>query len=141
MSFTNDPELKLGPSLFIENSHGIEVAVWPEFDFQNSKAEASIYMYAYTIRIRNLRKDNCQLMTRHWIITDGFNQTEHVVGDGVVGKQPLLRPNEAFVYQSNCPLRTPTGTMKGSFQFVDSEQKIFEVKVPEFRLLHKSLVN
>jgi len=63
------------------------------------------------------------------------------VGDGVVGKQPLLRPNEVFVYQSNCPLRTTTGTMKGTFQFVDSEQKVFEVTVPEFKLLHKSLVN
>ena len=141
MSQVQDPESNLGPSAFVARSNGIEIAVWPELDLAHTKAEASIYVYSYTIRIKSFREDTCQLMTRHWIITDGFNQLEHVVGDGVIGKQPLFRPNEIFVYSSNCPLRTPTGSMKGSYQFVDSTQKIFEVQVPEFKLVHQSLVN
>jgi ApaG protein len=141
MSIMQDPEQKFGAPLYKETTHGVEVAVWPELDPLHSKAEASIYVYVYTIRIKNMRPESCQLMTRHWEILDGFNQVEHVVGEGVIGKQPLIRPGEGFVYQSNCPLRTPTGSMKGTYQFMDSTQRIFEVKIPEFRLIHKTLVN
>jgi ApaG protein len=141
MSQVQDPELNLGAPVYKARSNGVEVAVWPELDITHSKAESAIYVYTYTLRIKSYREDTCQLMTRHWIITDGFNQLEHVVGDGVIGKQPMLRPGESFVYSSNCPLRTPTGSMKGTYQFVDSTQKVFEVLIPEFKLIHQSLVN
>ncbi len=39
-----------------------------------------------------------------------------VEGQGVVGAQPILEPGESFTYQSVCPLETPRGRMKGSYE-------------------------
>ena len=50
------------------------------------------------------RDRDVQLLTRHWIITDGTGQVEEVKGPGVVGKQPTLAPGESFDYTSGCPL-------------------------------------
>jgi ApaG protein len=43
---------------------------------------------------------------------------EEVIGEGVVGEQPHLLPNEAFEYTSGAMIRTPTGTMKGSYHMI-----------------------
>ena len=59
-----------------------------------------------------------QLVSRHWIITDGLGHTEEVTGPGVVGEQPVLAPGESFQYSSWCPLKTPTGSMHGTYQMV-----------------------
>ena len=40
---------------------------------------------------------------------------EEVKGLGVVGHQPLLKPGESFQYTSGCRLRTPSGSMQGSY--------------------------
>lgn len=55
---------------------------------------------------------------RHWVITDGDGRVDHVRGPGVVGEQPVLRPGARFTYESACPLRTPRGSMQGSYQMV-----------------------
>ena len=59
---------------------------------------------------------------------------EEVKGLGVVGRQPLLQPGESFEYSSGCQLRTPTGTMQGTFLCVNHEGETFEVEVPLFVL-------
>ena len=53
-----------------------------------------------------------QLLTRHWIITDGTGHVEEVNGPGVVGKQPMLAPGESFTYTSGCPLRRRSAIWK-----------------------------
>jgi ApaG protein len=98
-------------------------------------------VFAYTVRITNSGDVPAQLISRHWIITDGNQTVQNVKGLGVVGQQPLLAPGESFEYTSGCPLPTPIGTMKGSFYCVDEEGSPFEVAIPEFvlsmpRVLH-----
>ena len=59
-----------------------------------------------------------QLISREWIITDADGDVETVQGPGVVGEQPVLDPGESFEYTSFCPLRTPIGSMHGTYQMV-----------------------
>ena len=43
-----------------------------------------------------------QLLTRHWIITDGRGARHEVQGEGVVGEQPVIAPGASFDYVSGC---------------------------------------
>jgi ApaG protein len=52
----------------------------------------------------------------------------------VVGHQPLLKPGESFQYTSGCRLRTPSGTMQGSYFCVAEDGERFEVPIPMFVL-------
>jgi ApaG protein len=99
-----------------------------------SDPEDGQYLFAYTIRVENTGELAAQLISRHWIITDGNGRVEEVRGPGVVGEQPRLAPGEAFEYTSGCPLPTPFGTMRGTYHCVASDGVKFEVPIPEFVL-------
>jgi ApaG protein len=75
-----------------------------------------------------------QLISRHWIITNAVGEIEEVKGLGVVGHQPLLKPGEAFQYTSGARLRTPSGSMHGSYFCVAEDGERFEVEIPAFEL-------
>ena len=99
------------------------------------------YVFGYTITIRNVGELPAQVISRHWIITDANNEVQEVRGLGVVGHQPLLKPGEAFEYNSGCVLATPIGTMKGTYQMVGEDGTRFDAEIPEFvlaipRVLH-----
>jgi ApaG protein len=99
------------------------------------------YVFAYTMTITNTGTVPAQLISRHWVITDAANQVQEVRGLGVVGEQPLLRPDESFEYTSGTSLATPVGTMRGSYQMVAEDGTRFEAPVAEFilsvpRVLH-----
>lgn len=59
---------------------------------------------------------------------------EEVRGSGVVGEQPVLKPGMQFEYSSGCPLDTPHGEMRGSYQMVNSRGERFDAVVGAFRL-------
>ena len=54
-----------------------------------SAPEEGRFVFAYTIHIRNGGKVPARLLGRHWLITDGNGKVQEVVGEGVVGEQPL----------------------------------------------------
>ena len=101
----------------------------------------SLWFFLYTIKISNESTDTVQLISRHWIITHAENKVEEVQGPGVIGKQPVLAPGESFEYTSGCPLTTPFGMMKGTYQMVTADGDNFEVEVAPFalRTLHRAL--
>ncbi|HEV2446717.1 MAG TPA: Co2+/Mg2+ efflux protein ApaG, partial [Candidatus Sulfopaludibacter sp.] len=82
-----------------------------------------------------------QLVSRHWIITDALEHTEEVRGPGVVGEQPVLAPGQSFKYSSWCPLRTPTGVMRGTYQMVRSGGEQFDAEIAPFALKARYTVN
>jgi ApaG protein len=106
----------------------------PQYLSEQSAPEEDLYAFAYTITISNTGEVTAQLIARHWIIEDAHGQTEEVKGLGVVGHQPLLRPGESFQYTSGTRLRTPTGSMRGSFFCVAEDGERFEAEVSEFAL-------
>jgi ApaG protein len=110
------------------------VNVRPQYLVEHSDPDDEKYVFAYTVTIRNTGEHTAQLISRHWIITDGNNAVEEVRGDGVVGEQPVLKPGEAFEYTSGCPLPTPVGSMRGSYQCVADDGTAFEAPIPEFVL-------
>ena len=91
-------------------------------------------MFQYTVRITNQGAATVQLLSRHWIITDGFDHVEEVRGPGVVGEQPVLEPGQMFKYSSWCPLKTPTGVMHGTYQMTVVNGEKFDIEIAPFAL-------
>jgi ApaG protein len=110
------------------------VTVSPRFLAEQSDPENASYLFAYTVRILNSGEVSAQLLSRHWIITDANQHVEEVRGPGVVGEQPQLAPGEAFEYTSGCPLETPFGSMRGTYQCVAEDGTHFDVPIAEFLL-------
>jgi ApaG protein len=110
------------------------VSVQPRFVPEQSDPERDVYLFAYTVTVRNTGEVAAQLISRHWIITDSEGKVHEVRGLGVVGEQPVLAPGETFEYTSGCPLETPVGTMRGSYQCVAADGTRFDATIPEFVL-------
>ena len=111
-----------------------QVQVKPRYLAEQSAPAQGLYVFSYTISIRNTGKVAAQLISRTWNVNDANGHTEKVKGLGVVGYQPLLQPGESFEYTSGTRLRTPTGTMHGSYFCVAEDGEKFEVDVPMFVL-------
>ena len=95
-----------------------------------------MYIFSYTITIENKSKFPVQLLDRHWQIFDSQGDSQIVNGEGVIGQQPILKPNESFSYTSGCQLNSDYGRMKGHYTFVNLDnQNNFSVEIPEFDLL------
>lgn len=112
----------------------LSVAVEPHFVADQSNPAKQQFVFAYKVRITNTGERPAQVISRHWVITDGDQAEQEVRGLGVVGQQPLLAPGEIFEYTSGCPLKTPVGTMRGSYHCVGENGVPFEVDIPEFVL-------
>jgi ApaG protein len=110
------------------------VDVQPQYLPEQSVPEHEVYSFAYTITITNTGEVPAQLISRHWLITNAAGEIEEVKGLGVVGHQPLLKPGEAFQYTSGCRLRTPTGSMQGSYFCVAEDGERFEAEIGAFQL-------
>lgn len=111
--------LPLSPTPYQETTQDIKVEVFPYYVEEQSDPGRNLYFYAYKIRLTNSSDCNTvQLINRHWIIRNGKGQEEEVRGEGVVGQKPVLLPLDIFEYTSFCPLNTPTGNMRGKFEFI-----------------------
>ena len=99
-----------------------------------SEPDNANYVFTYTIMIANVGQVAAQLISRHWVITDGSGEQQEVRGLGVVGHQPLMQPGEGFEYTSGCVLPTPIGTMRGNYQMAAEDGTPFEAVIPEFML-------
>ena len=110
------------------------VQVQPAYLPEQSAPAAGVYVFSYTITVTNTGEVPAQLIARHWIITNELGHIEEVKGLGVVGRQPLLQPGESFEYTSGSQLRTPTGTMQGSYLCVNHEGETFQCEIPLFVL-------
>jgi ApaG protein len=115
-------------------TRGIRVQVSAEFSPERSNPAEHHWFFLYTVTITNDSDDTVQLLTRHWIITDGDNHVEEVKGPGVVGEQPVLQPGETFTYTSGCPLSTPFGMMEGTYQMTARGGTQFDARIAPFTL-------
>jgi ApaG protein len=115
-------------------TRGIRIRVRSFFVPERSDIEQGQWFFAYQVEISNEGEETAQLVSRHWIITDADGHVEQVKGPGVVGEQPVLQPGESFQYTSACPLRTPVGTMHGSYQMVTNDGDEFDAEIAPFAL-------
>ena len=135
-----DPGSELAPmsEAITEN---IRVEVLSRYSAENSRPLEDNWVFQYTVRITNQGSETVQLISRHWIITDGSQHTEEVKGPGVVGEQPVLAPGESFQYSSWCPLKTPTGRMSGTYQMARASGEQFDIEIAPFALKARYAVN
>jgi ApaG protein len=129
------PDLRSEPAPVSEAvTEDIRVEVLSQFSPENSRPAEGEWVFQYTVRITNLGRETVQLLSRHWVITDGFERTEEVRGPGVIGAQPVLAPGESFKYSSWCPLKTPTGVMRGEYQMTTADGRRFDIDIAPFAL-------
>lgn len=143
------PKFEPGPTTSDTVTNGIRVKVKSFFVASQSVA-GSTFTFAYRIKISNETGSGrdggnggggggggssdsggktFQLLSRTWEIVDGGDgtkaippRTERVRGPGVVGETPVLAPGESFSYSSFAQLRTPAGSMRGTYTFVEVER-------------------
>jgi ApaG protein len=116
------------------SKYQFRVVVLPNYLAEQSSPQQGLYVFSYTITISNVGEMPAQLISRTWNVNDANGHTERIKGLGVIGQQPLLKPGQSFEYTSGTRLRTPTGTMHGSFFCVAEDGEKFDVDVPMFVL-------
>lgn len=119
---------------YVAETRGVTVRVSVSYLAEQSEPAQARWFWAYHIRIENNGERAVQLLTRHWVITDGRGERHSVEGEGVVGEQPLILPGASYDYVSGCPLTTSTGSMQGSYHMLDTEGAAFDVVIPKFAL-------
>ena len=115
-------------------TRGVRVHVASEYSPERSQPSESQWFFLFTVRIVNEGLETVQLVTRHWVITDGNGHVEEVRGPGVVGERPVLEPGEGFEYTSGCPLPTSFGMMQGTYQMITREGELFDAEIAPFTL-------
>jgi ApaG protein len=121
--------------------HNFIIQTQINYQPDQSDESANRFVFSYTINISNQGSIAARLISRHWIITDAYNNVQEVRGQGVVGEQPLLKPEQSFEYTSGTVLSTQVGTMRGSYTMETSDGSQFDIEIPQFilsvpRVLH-----
>ena len=129
------------PRMEKNDPHGFIIQTQVNYLPDQSDELDNRFVFSYTISITNLGSIAAKLISRHWIITDAHHHVQEVRGQGVVGEQPLLKPNQSFEYTSGTVLTTQVGTMRGSYQMQAEDGTQFDVEIPLFvlsvpRVLH-----
>jgi ApaG protein len=114
-------------------TEGVRVHVTSQYLPSHSSPVEGRYAFAYTVEIANQSARVVQLRSRHWVVSHGDGHVENVRGPGVVGEQPVLAPGESFRYTSGCIIRTPRGTMHGTYSMV-SKNETFDAAIAPFAL-------
>ncbi|HET9934172.1 MAG TPA: Co2+/Mg2+ efflux protein ApaG [Polyangiaceae bacterium] len=122
-------------------TRGVRVHVEARFSPNHSDPKKREWFFLYTIQIKNEASSTVQLINRHWVITDAHGHVEEVRGPGVVGKQPVLKSGESFEYTSGCPLKTPFGSMRGSYEMVSESGDRFDAAIAPFALRENEAFN
>ncbi len=99
-----------------------------------SRPDAGLFVFSYTITIHNQGDESARLLTRHWVITDAHGKVQEVHGEGVVGEMPLIAPGHAFRYTSAAMIETPVGMMQGEYQMRSDSGHLFDAEIPAFTL-------
>lgn len=125
---------------YTEITHDIRVIVKPIYVEKESDLIAQRFVFAYFITIENLGSDTVQLLRRQWYIQDSGGESLEVQGDGVVGKQPFIGPNESHSYNSFCVIKSFEGSMEGHYEMERADGQVIQVVIPRF-ILKSHLMN
>lgn len=119
---------------FYRISNGIRVTVRPMYLRAQSDPAAQHFVFAYFVRLENVSQAPAQLRSRRWLIHDEIGEDTEVMGDGVVGEQPVIGPGNVHEYQSFCVLKSGEGYMEGEYFFMRPDGSGFSATIPRFTL-------
>ncbi|SDF47160.1 Co2+/Mg2+ efflux protein ApaG [Phytopseudomonas seleniipraecipitans] len=112
----------------------IDVSIVTRYLAEQSQPQQNRFAFAYDVTIANNGSLSAQLLSRHWLITDGNGQVQEVRGAGVIGEQPLIEPGDSHSYSSGTLMATQVGTMQGSYQMIADDGQRFDAPIAPFRL-------
>jgi ApaG protein len=111
------------------NKYQIEIQPLPQYVPDQSDPDNGRYVFTYTVIIKNVGEVAAQLVSRHWIITDGNNEQPGSARPRRRWQTTATATRREF---SNTPaarsLTTPIGTMKGSYQMVAEDGTHFSCR-------------
>ena len=120
---------------------GIKVQVVSKYIPEHANPDIPRYFFAYRVTITNESETAIKLMDRHWEITDAIGKLKVVDGEGVIGKQPIIKPGKSFSYNSFCPIETEFGMMTGHFQMKREDGHFIKIEIPQFQLISPFSIN
>lgn len=120
---------------FREQTNDVEVIAWPKFVENSQELLATMNVWSYNIKIINKSSRVVKLRSRYFRIVDDKGIVKEVEGEGVIGKQPEILPNDFFEYQSSVNLEADSAIMGGHYvmEYVDDNEK-FLIDIPSFSL-------
>jgi ApaG protein len=126
--------------MVIATTAGIKVSVQVKYEGYISARRK--YAFSYIVNIQNTSSSTVQLLRRHWFIKDSTGDSREVEGEGVIGQQPILEPNQSHEYTSWSPLDSEIGIMYGTFLMQNiSTEELFDVEVPLFKMVTPARAN
>ena len=121
---------------------GIRISVKTRYEEKFSSPANRMFLFSYEIKIENTNPFDVQLLRRTWYITDALGQNREVMGEGVIGKQPIISAGDTYSYHSSCDFPTEIGRMMGSYQMQNCETgDLFTVSIPEFIMIAPTRLN
>lgn len=117
-----------------DSIHNININVETAYLPEQSDPEKKRYVFSYHITITNLEPQAVQLLRRRWLIVDGDEQVQEVEGEGVIGEQPIIAPQESYSYTSGTVLTTRVGSMQGHYQMKTNDGQTFNADIEPFTL-------
>lgn len=119
---------------YYRQTGAIRITVRPAFMADHSRPELRQFVFTYRVRIENTGEQAAQLLTRKWLIHDSAGDEMEVVGEGVVGLQPVVEPGDVHEYSSFCVLKSAAGWMEGHYHFIGEDGEEFDAVIPRFDL-------
>jgi ApaG protein len=114
---------------------GVKISVEQFYQADYSNPHQREFMFAYRVTIENNNSFPVQLLRRHWYIQDSSAEQREVEGEGVIGIQPVIAPQEQYQYISGCNLKSELGQMHGTYLMENLHTKVkFDVKIPVFQM-------
>ena len=121
--------------LLYKNLEKIEVTVNPQFYSTEKNMNQNVFTWVYDVKIENFGVSTIQLTRRYWQIFDGLTKIREIEDEGIVGQQPIIRPNELFEYSSQVTLFSDSGLMLGKYLALDMlTGEKFSINIPAFSL-------
>ncbi|MFI5235440.1 MAG: Co2+/Mg2+ efflux protein ApaG [Gemmatimonadales bacterium] len=122
------------PLFFYRETDGIRITVRPAYLPEQSEPGARRFVFTYFVRIENVGSVAGRLLSRRWLIHDSTGEDTEVIGDGVIGEQPLIPAGGVHEYNSLCVLKSPSGYMEGQYHFTRPDGSHFDAEIPRFAL-------
>lgn len=119
-----------------EITEGVRVSIETEYQPEYSSPSQYHYVFTYRVTIENNSSKTIQVMSREWHIQDAGYKNREVIGEGIVGQQPIIEPGNTHQYVSGCNLNSGIGSMHGNYvveRLVDG--KILNISIPKFQMI------
>ena len=110
-------------------------------EYEKERSKVGEYVFSYRINIQNQSTETLQIIARQWLIRDANDQVYEVKGLGIIGQQPILKPQQIHEYQSFAILKTQKGQMRGYFLCISENTELMIANIETFDLAPKYILH